>query len=258
MGQFGGAPRHDDYDFFTAPARPAATNGFGSGPATGGQFGGPPAPRHAPSARPPGARRTGRSGVLLPLLVAAVLVMSVAGVAAAQGVLPGLGDRATAPPAAAPPATSPYSVKPPKKLSGLTLSNGSKAKQIDAAFRSGGGFADHPVTTFVYVDGHHVVRLYGGVVLARMTTQDQRAFMAGATSSLSSDGQGISVSKLSPVRAGKLGGTMRCARLGTVPVSTECVFADRGSAGVIVVVGHSGSAGVATARATREAVVHRR
>ena len=195
--------------------------------------------------------------MLLPVLVAAVLAMTVAGVAAVQGVLPGFTDRASTPPAAAPPATSPYSVKPPKKLSGLTLSNGSKAKQINAAFRSGGGFADHPVTTFVYVDGHHDVRLYGGVVLTRMTAQDQRAFMAGATSSLSQDGQGISVSTLSPVKAGTLGGTMRCARLGTVPVSTECVFADRGSAGVIVVLGRSGPAGVAKARATREAVVHR-
>jgi hypothetical protein len=257
MAQFGGAPRDNDYEFFTAPGRPAATNGFGGGAPAGGQFGAPLAPRHAPPASPP--RSSGRrSRVLIPLGLAVVLVLGVAAVAAAQGKLPGFGRNPGTSPGAAPPASSPYSAKPPAKLLGLKLSSGSKAKQIDATFRSGKGFAGQPVVTFLYSDARHVARLYGAVVLAPMSAKDQRAFLAGATSSLSSVSKGASAGKLSAVRPGKLGGTMRCATLATVPASTACMFADRGSAGVIVVLGQSGSSGVTKARATREAVVHRR
>lgn len=261
MSQFGGASRHDDYGYFTAPARPTATTSpFGGAPTTGGgHFGGAPAAGTTPAGGrpplPPGAHahRSSRR-ILLPVVLVLVVLLAAVGVTWQFGLVPGLGAE-PAPVSSA--AASPYTVKPPKKLLGWTLSHGAQAKQIDAAFRSGGGFGADPLTTFLYTDTRHRATAYGAVVLAPLTAQDQRAFIAGATSSLSSDGEGVAVGTLKPVSPGKAGGTMRCTRLGTVPASTACVFATKSSAGVVVVLGHSGTVGVDKARAVRAAVVHR-
>jgi hypothetical protein len=254
-GQFGGAARHDDYDFFTAPPRPATPNQFGAGPPTAGQFGGPPPARHAPPRRPPGASG-GRPRIVVPLLVA-VLVLAATGVAAARGLLPGVGANGGTATVAPPTGDSADAATPPKRLLGLTLSSGPRAKQIDAAFRSGGRFGEEPITTFVYVDRRHAVRVFGATLPTPLTGADRRALLAGATSSLSADGEGISVGTLNAVGPGKGGGSMRCARLGTVPASTECVFTDGEASGVVVVLGRTGSDAHARARTVREAVVGR-
>lgn len=106
--------------------------------------------------------------------------------------------------------------------------------------------------------GDHVAGAYGaagtrvivGVARYHLSQRDQADYIRDAEKEAT--GQAV---QLHAVAAGRLGGSMRCGA-STVAAMTICVFADGGSYGVVVVTG-PGSDPSGTARAAREAFVHR-
>jgi hypothetical protein len=106
--------------------------------------------------------------------------------------------------------------------------------------------------------GDHVAGAYGtgssrvilGVAKYHLSAGEQAAYLRDAAKESTNEALHLHV-----VAAGRLGGGMRCGSSAFAPL-TLCVFADGGSYGVVVVTGPATDA-VGTARAAREAFVHR-
>lgn len=256
MSQFGGSPRDQDFGFFTTPVKPSgATSQFGSEVGNAANeaplppaFGLPAPPRRAHAQHTRSRRR--------PLLfVLAVVLALVAGWAAYGGMVPGLNQQADAAASFATPAAKTYTVAAPRTLLGWKRSSGDQAKQIDLLLRSAETFPDDQVTTFLYLNSKKKPTLYGQVTAAPASKAQQKAFLVGISTSLSDGSKRTSVSAFKNYKPGALGGVLRCAKLGTTPASTACVFSNSGASGLVVLVGRSGNSAVDNARQSREALV---
>ena len=141
------------------------------------------------------------------------------------------------------------SVSVPSSVAGLPLATTPAAKQAEAGLVS-----MMPTSLGLTMAGLYTNGMSSVVVLAgahRMTRTMQAGFLAGVESDARADG-----ARMHDVAPGPLGGTMRCYAQPKQEL-TECAFTDAGSYGVVAVVGLTVDHEV-TARAAREAFVHRR
>ena len=190
MSQFGGAPRDQDYGFFTTPARTAvSTSQFGS---TAVETRPAHAARQHRRASGPGVRtaRTGtpREPGAFPQPPRPAPGAAAGGRAARWGCrrLPERAHPWPEPvrvrgPAVVTQPLAPYVVAAPDQLLGWERSSGPEAQQIDAMFRDSGAFPADAVTTFLYVTGRGKPALYGAVVVQHLSRAEQRDNLANTT-----------------------------------------------------------------------------
>jgi hypothetical protein len=145
-----------------------------------------------------------------------------------------------------------YTVDQPTTVEGFTLSHDALAQRMDDdALSDLSPKQAETATALVYADTAGKPRLYvvvdrTGTLPARFADSvraEERGFQQGTTTTLN----------FATVDPGTLGGLMQCATTGD---STICIWADRGTAGVVAAFGLTD--GVTADRQAREAVVHRR
>jgi hypothetical protein len=138
-------------------------------------------------------------------------------------------------------------VSVPEQLLGMPRLTDPVSAQGERGMEGLPGPGDHVAGVY----GTGAVRVLVGVGQYHLTQKDQREFLARARSEAT--GRDL---HLTDVEAGALGGTMRCGAAAVAVQLTLCVFVDAGSYGIVVVSGPADDP-TGTARAAREAFVHR-
>lgn len=134
----------------------------------------------------------------------------------------------------------------PDQVMGIPRSTDAVGAASEARMQALPGPGDHVAGAY----GTGTTRVLVGVARYHMGPEAQAAYLRDAEKEATS--QAV---QLHGVAAGRLGGSMRCGASTVAPL-TLCVFVDGGSYGVVVVTG-AGTDPTGTARAAREAFVHR-
>ena len=136
-------------------------------------------------------------------------------------------------------------VSVPDQVAGLPLATDAVGVAATARMSALPGPGDHVAGAY----GSAGTRVLVGVARYHLSGKDQDEYLSHAGTEATT--QGV---RLAAVAPGALGGRMRCGAAVAAPM-TVCVFVDGGSYGIVVVTGTTDGTG--TARAAREAFVHR-
>jgi hypothetical protein len=137
-------------------------------------------------------------------------------------------------------------VSVPAEVAGLPRSTDAAGQTAEARLQALPGPGDHVAGAF----GAAGTRVVVGAARYHLSSKEQRDYLSSSVAEATA--QGVHLASVAP---GRLGGSMRCGTSSVAPM-TICVFADGGSYGVVVVTGPTADP-TGTARAAREAFVHR-